>query len=83
MSDNKEKGFVQEITDFYKQSKNFIINCQKPDKKGKNKNIIIYWWIIIEFIKIAKQCSIGFLIMGAIGFVIKLIFLMINNILLS
>ena len=33
--------------------------------------------------KIAKSCSIGFLIMGAIGFVIKLIFLMINNILLS
>ena len=39
--------------------------------------------IYLEFIKIAKQCSIGFLIMGAIGFVIKLIFLMINNILLS
>ena len=35
MSDSKEKNFVQEITDFYKQSKNFIINCQKPDKKGK------------------------------------------------
>ena len=36
MSD-KEKGLVQELTDFYKQSKNFIINCQKPDKKGKFK----------------------------------------------
>ena len=35
MSDNKEKGFVKEITDFFKQSKNFITNCQKPDKKGK------------------------------------------------
>ena len=32
---------------------------------------------------IAKQCSLGFLIMGTIGFVIKLILLMINNILLS
>ena len=32
----RTKNFVQEITDFYKQSKNFIINCQKPDKKGKN-----------------------------------------------
>ena len=31
----KEKGFVQEITDFYNNSKNFIINCEKPDKKGK------------------------------------------------
>jgi len=37
MSDNKEKGFVKEITDFCKQSKNFITNCQKPDKKGKFK----------------------------------------------
>ena len=38
MSD-KEKGLVQELTDFYKQSKNFIINCQKPDKKGNYKFI--------------------------------------------
>ena len=38
MSDKKESSFVHEITDFYKQSKNFIINCQKPDKKGKNIN---------------------------------------------
>ena len=42
MSDSKEKNFVQEITDFYKQSKNFIINCQKPDKKGKNIIYILY-----------------------------------------
>ncbi len=82
MSDKEKGSFVHEITDFYKQSKNFIINCQKPDKKGKQKTFIIIK-LILEFIKIAKQCSIGFLIMGAIGFVIKLIFLMINNILLS
>ena len=42
MSDSKEKNFVQEITDFYKQSKNFIINCQKPDKKGKYKYEIYF-----------------------------------------
>ena len=82
MSDKKEKNFVEEIIDFYNQSKNFIINCQKPDKKGKNNYNLIVWYSI-EFVKIAKQCSIGFLIMGAIGFIIKLIFLMINNILLS
>ena len=69
MSDNKEKGVIKEIVDFYKSSKNFITNCEKPDKK--------------EFLTIAKQCAIGFAIMGVIGFVIKLIFLMINNILLS
>ena len=68
MSD-KDKGIVQELTDFYKSSKNFIMNCEKPDMK--------------EFMTIAKQCSLGFLIMGSIGFAIKLVFLMINNILLS
>ena len=36
----KEKSFVQEITEFYKSSKNFINNCEKPDKKGKIYNII-------------------------------------------
>jgi len=70
MSDNnKDKGVLKEIVDFYKSSKNFLINCQKPDKK--------------EFLNIAKQCALGFAIMGTIGFVIKLVFLMINNILLS
>ena len=67
-----------DLTDFYKASKNFIINCQKPDRKGNN--IIL---INIRIMTIAKQCSLGFLIMETIGFVIKLIFLMINNILLS
>ncbi len=81
MSDNKEKGFITELGKFFNNSKNFIENCEKPDRKGKKK--LINWLIFIEFVKIAKQCSIGFLIMGAIGFVIKLIFLMINNILLS
>ncbi len=37
----------------------------------------------LEFTQIAKQCAFGFAIMGTIGFVIKLVFLMINNILLS
>lgn len=69
MSDKKEKGVIKELTDFYNSSKNFIVNCEKPDRK--------------EFMNIAKQCALGFLIMGSIGFIIKLIFLMINNILLS
>ena len=68
MSD-KEKGVLNELKDFFRASRNFMYQCQKPDKK--------------EFLNIAKQCSIGFAIMGTIGFVIKLVFLMINNILLS
>ena len=69
MSDNKDKGVLKELVDFYKSSKNFIVNCEKPDRK--------------EFMTISKQCALGFAIMGTIGFVIKLVFLMINNILLS
>lgn len=69
MADNKQAGILKEVVDFYKSSKNFITNCEKPDKK--------------EFFVIAKQCALGFAIMGTIGFVIKLVFLMINNILLS
>ncbi len=34
MSDKKDKGMVKELTDFYQSSKNFIMNCQKPDRKG-------------------------------------------------
>jgi hypothetical protein len=35
MSDIKEKGIYKELVDFFKASKNFIQNCEKPDKKGK------------------------------------------------
>jgi protein transport protein SEC61 subunit gamma-like protein len=69
MSDAKQTGIIKEVFDFYRSSKNFIKNCEKPDKK--------------EFFLIAKQCAIGFAVMGSIGFIIKLVFLMINNILLS
>ena len=69
MSDNKDKGVIKEVFEFYKSSKNFLYNCEKPDRK--------------EFLLIAKQCAFGFAIMGTIGFIIKLVFLMINNILLS
>lgn len=37
MSDQKEKGVIKELYDFYKSSRNFIVNCEKPDRKGKNK----------------------------------------------
>ena len=37
MSDNKEKGFITELGKFFNNSKNFIENCEKPDRKGKKK----------------------------------------------
>lgn len=35
MSDQKEKGMLKELYEFYRSSKNFMKNCEKPDKKGK------------------------------------------------
>lgn len=36
-----------------------------------------------EFKKIATSCAIGFAIMGGIGYIVKLLFIPINNIILS
>lgn len=33
-TEQKDKGIIKELVDFYKSSKNFIINCEKPDRKG-------------------------------------------------
>lgn len=38
---------------------------------------------IQEYIKIASSCAIGFAVMGAVGYFIKLVFIPINNIILS
>ncbi len=35
MSQDKDKGVLKELSDFYRSSKNFIVNCEKPDSKGK------------------------------------------------
>ena len=57
------------VTEFCHESVSFLQKCSKPDKK--------------EFIKISTSCAIGFAIMGIIGYIIKLLFIPINNILLS
>jgi protein translocase SEC61 complex gamma subunit len=57
------------VNDFYKESKAFIVNCKKPDAK--------------EFSKIAFATTVGFLIMGFIGFFVKLIHIPINNIIIG
>jgi len=35
MSNKEDKGILKELSDFYRSSKNFIVNCEKPDSKGK------------------------------------------------
>ncbi|KAF7512250.1 hypothetical protein GJ744_001818 [Endocarpon pusillum] len=62
---------LQEIADvpkdFLRDGTQFLNRCTKPDKR--------------EFIKISQAVGFGFLIMGAIGYVIKLIHIPVNNIL--
>ncbi|KAL1968043.1 hypothetical protein VTN77DRAFT_2172 [Rasamsonia byssochlamydoides] len=55
--------------DFVRDGMQFINRCTKPDKR--------------EFIKISQAVGMGFLIMGAIGYFIKLIHIPVNNILVG
>nr|CAG4718835.1 unnamed protein product [Naegleria fowleri] len=60
---------AQQSTEFYRASKRFVTRCKKPDSK--------------EFSKIAFATAVGFLIMGFIGFFVKLIHIPINNIIIG
>ncbi|KAK0652279.1 hypothetical protein OQA88_6918 [Cercophora sp. LCS_1] len=64
---------VQEILDvpreFLKDGIQFINKSQKPDRR--------------EFIKISQAVGVGFLIMGAVGYVVKLIHIPLNNVLVG
>jgi len=55
--------------DFIKDSWRLVKRCTKPDRN--------------EFSKIAQATSVGFFIMGFIGFFVKLIFIPINNIIVG
>jgi len=60
---------VSSLLEFAVDSKRFLTVCTKPDQK--------------EFKKICSACAMGFLIMGFIGYVVKLVFIPINNILVG
>eukprot|EP00353_Schmidingerella_taraikaensis_P013345 CAMPEP_0185580242 /NCGR_PEP_ID=MMETSP0434-20130131/15839_1 /TAXON_ID=626734 ORGANISM="Favella taraikaensis, Strain Fe Narragansett Bay" /NCGR_SAMPLE_ID=MMETSP0434 /ASSEMBLY_ACC=CAM_ASM_000379 /LENGTH=73 /DNA_ID=CAMNT_0028198451 /DNA_START=25 /DNA_END=246 /DNA_ORIENTATION=+ len=62
-------GVAGDLTQFYKDSVNLLNRCTKPDRK--------------EFTKIAMATGVGFLIMGFLGFFVKLIHIPINQVLLS
>ncbi|KAI9205703.1 secE/sec61-gamma protein [Polychytrium aggregatum] len=54
---------------FAKDSIQFMNRCTKPDRR--------------EFIQISRAVAIGFLLMGFIGFFVKLIHIPINNIIVG
>ncbi|KAF1344751.1 hypothetical protein BDV97DRAFT_304521 [Delphinella strobiligena] len=55
--------------EFLKDGTQFINRCTKPDKR--------------EFLKISQAVGVGFLVMGVIGYVVKLIHIPVNNILVG
>ena len=60
---------VDELHQFYKNSMMFMNKCTRPDKA--------------EYTKILQASIMGVLVMGFIGYMIKLVFIPINNIILS
>lgn len=53
--------------EYAREGTQFLKRCQKPSRK--------------EFLGIAKATAVGFLIMGFVGFFVKLIHIPINNVL--
>ncbi|CCE30758.1 hypothetical protein E4U22_002279 [Claviceps purpurea] len=64
---------IQELVDtpsqFLKDGVQFMNKCQKPDQK--------------EFTKICQAVGTGFVVMGVVGYVVKLIHIPINQILVG
>ena len=63
------ESIITPLKQFAKDSMHLCKKCTKPDKK--------------EFTAIAKATGIGFLIMGFIGFFVKLVHIPINNLLVG
>jgi len=55
--------------DFIKDGTQFINRCTKPDRR--------------ELLKISQAVGVGFLVMGAVGYLVKLIHIPVNNILVG
>ncbi|KKA27297.1 hypothetical protein TD95_003143 [Thielaviopsis punctulata] len=68
MSDAVQE-FVEVPAEFARDGIQFMRRCTKPDQK--------------EFLKLCQAVGVGFLIMGAVGFLVKLIHIPVNNILVG
>eukprot|EP00521_Asterionellopsis_glacialis_P000024 CAMPEP_0195247236 /NCGR_PEP_ID=MMETSP0706-20130129/852_1 /TAXON_ID=33640 /ORGANISM="Asterionellopsis glacialis, Strain CCMP134" /LENGTH=74 /DNA_ID=CAMNT_0040298713 /DNA_START=516 /DNA_END=740 /DNA_ORIENTATION=+ len=73
MAEAQPEGFqealIEPLKEFFKDSLHLVKRCTKPDRK--------------EFMAISQATGIGFLIMGFIGFFVKLVHIPINNILVG
>ncbi|KAE9372395.1 secE/sec61-gamma protein [Hyaloscypha bicolor E] len=68
MSDQIQE-FLDIPRDFFKEGTQFLNRCTKPDRR--------------EFIKISQAVGVGFLVMGAVGYLVKLIHIPVNNVLVG
>ncbi|KAH8820725.1 hypothetical protein F5884DRAFT_660571 [Xylogone sp. PMI_703] len=55
--------------EFLRDGMQFVNRCQKPDRA--------------EFTKISQAVGVGFLVMGAVGFIVKLIHIPLNQVLVG
>lgn len=63
------KQIIEPLKEFAKSSIHLVKKCTKPDRK--------------EFQRIFTATGVGFLLMGFIGFFVKLIHIPINNIIIG
>ncbi|KAF2675538.1 protein transporter Sec61 subunit gamma [Microthyrium microscopicum] len=63
------KEFAEIPREFLKEGTQFMNRCQKPNKR--------------EFIKLCQAVGLGFVVMGAIGYFIRIIHIPVNQILVS
>ncbi|KAI0475784.1 hypothetical protein GGR56DRAFT_674312 [Xylariaceae sp. FL0804] len=61
--------FLDVQKDFFKDGAQFMNRCTKPDQK--------------EYVKICQAVGVGFVVMGAIGYLVKLIHIPVNNVLVG
>ncbi|KAI0162024.1 hypothetical protein GGR57DRAFT_498369 [Xylariaceae sp. FL1272] len=65
--------FITEVIDtqkeFVKDGTQFMTRCTKPDRT--------------EYLKICQAVGVGFVVMGAIGYLVKLIHIPVNNVLVG
>ncbi|KAJ4754974.1 Protein transport protein Sec61 subunit gamma [Rhynchospora pubera] len=66
------------LREFAKDSIRLVKRCHKPDRKGFFTSPFRF-----KFSKVAVRTAIGFVVMGFVGFFVKLIFIPINNIIVG
>ncbi|RRT56062.1 hypothetical protein B296_00047405 [Ensete ventricosum] len=78
---------VDPLREFAKDSVRLVKRCHKPDRKGEfsfsHLDLVPPLDPPDPFTKVAVRTAIGFVVMGFVGFFVKLIFIPINNIIVG